>query len=241
MPPCAHQQVGGGAERRVGGDAGIAVGAAALQREHQLARPAPSRAAPRWPSGSISLMRRDAALDGLARAAGLLDGHGAEAVALDEPVVLHQAGDLDHLAAEADQEGRRRYWDGWHSPIPCASAPRSPRPWPAMPQPVPWTKGDDAVDVGIVGEDAGAVDLLGDEAGDRGRAVHAGEDADIVARADLAVAAAIALEGRRVPRPAARAPACAPRRRRSRGRNRGTPQLCSWTCSPGRMASWQSR
>ncbi len=56
-------------------------------------------------------------------------------------------------------------------------------------------EGDDAVDVGILLEDAGAGDGLGHEARHRGRAVHAGEDADVVARAGLAVAAAVALEG----------------------------------------------
>ena len=48
---------------------------------------------------------------------------------------------------------------------------------------------------GIVVEDAGAVEGVGDEAGDRGRAVHAGQDADVVARADLAVRPLVALEG----------------------------------------------
>ena len=68
-------------------------------------------------------------------------------------------------------------------------------PRPAMPQPVPWTKATTPSIVGIVGEDAGAVDLLGDEAGDRGGAVHAGEHADIVAGADLAVRPPVAFEG----------------------------------------------
>ena len=54
---------------------------------------------------------------------------------------------------------------------------------------------DDAVDVGILLEDAGAGDGLGHEAGDGGRAVHAGQHADVVARAGLAVGAAVALEG----------------------------------------------
>ena len=56
-------------------------------------------------------------------------------------------------------------------------------------------EGDDAVDVGILLEDAGAGDGLGHEARHRSRAVHAGEHADVVARAGLAVAAAVALEG----------------------------------------------
>src|SRR5581483_1410881 len=55
-------------------------------------------------------------------------------------------------------------------------------------------EGDDAVDVGVLLEDAGAADGLGHEAGDGGRAIHAGEDADVVARAGLAVAAAVALK-----------------------------------------------
>ena len=54
---------------------------------------------------------------------------------------------------------------------------------------------DDAVDVGVLLQDAGPGDGLGHEAGHRGRAVHAGQDADVVARADLAVGAAEALEG----------------------------------------------
>jgi hypothetical protein len=41
-----------------------------------------------------------------------------------------------------------------------------PSPLPSMPQPVALHERHDAVDVGIVVEDAGAVDLLGDEAGD---------------------------------------------------------------------------
>ena len=50
------QQIGGAAERRVGGDAGIAVRAAALERQHDLRDRhalAPRR---RWRVGSISLI-----------------------------------------------------------------------------------------------------------------------------------------------------------------------------------------
>ena len=55
---------------------------------------------------------------------------------------------------------------------------------------------DDTVDLRIVVEKARAFGRLGDEARRRGRAVHAGQDADIVARADAAVRPAIALERR---------------------------------------------
>ena len=78
-----------------------------------------------------------------------------------------------------------------------------------MPQPVPWTKATTPSTFGIVGEDAGAVDLLGDEPGDRGRAVHAGQDADIVAGADLAVGAPDSPRRSRAARPAERRSACA--------------------------------
>ena len=55
---------------------------------------------------------------------------------------------------------------------------------------------DHAVDFRIVIQHAAALDLAGDEARHRGRTVHRGENAQIVARTDLAVGAAVALEGR---------------------------------------------
>jgi hypothetical protein len=71
----------GRAQRRIGGDAGIAVGAAALQRQHQLGgrHGLADRA---LAIGSMSLMRIDAGRDGLLGAAGFLDRQGAEDVAL---------------------------------------------------------------------------------------------------------------------------------------------------------------
>ena len=56
-------------------------------------------------------------------------------------------------------------------------------------------EGHDAVDLRVIIENAGAVDGFGDEFGDGSRAVHRGQDADIVAGADAAIGAAIALEG----------------------------------------------
>src|ERR1019366_5981973 len=57
-------------------------------------------------------------------------------------------------------------------------------------------EGADAVDVGIVVEHARPLDLARDVARHRRRAVHRGEDAEIVARARLAAGATEALEGR---------------------------------------------
>jgi hypothetical protein len=53
---------------------------------------------------------------------------------------------------------------------------------------------DDTVDVRIIGEQAGAVDLLRHEGGDAGGAIHRGEDADVVARTRPAAGPAISLE-----------------------------------------------
>ena len=55
---------------------------------------------------------------------------------------------------------------------------------------------DGAVDFRIVVEHAGAIDLLGDEFCRRGRAIHRGENADIIARAGLAVRPHITLKRR---------------------------------------------
>ena len=62
-----------------------------------------------------------------------------------------------------------------------------------MPQPVPWVIATIAVDVRVLGQHLGRKPL-GDELRHRGRAVHGRQDADVVARADLAVAAHEAAE-----------------------------------------------
>ena len=137
---------------------------------------------------------RDAGLDGLLRAAGVLDGHGAEVVALDQAVLVLQARDLEHLAAEADDE--RGGEVGMAGVAPLRALQRLVAlALAGQPAAGAVHERDDAVDVGILLEDAGAGDGLGHEARDGGRAVHAGEHADVVARAGLAVGAAVAFEG----------------------------------------------
>ena len=113
----------------------------------------------------------------------------------------------------------------------------------SMPQPWPCTSGTTPSMFGIIVQDAGRLTSSRDEPGHRGRAVHAGQDAEIVAGADLAVGAAEALEGR-----AARstgtdvAGIAALRELRSRGRTPciAMPILCSCTQSPGAM-SWVAK
>ena len=193
MPPCLTSRSTAAPERRIGGDAGIAVGAAALQRQHDF------RCRPRFALGARRhrqhrLDALDAFLDRLAGAAGRLDRHGLEVVALDQPVLVLHAVDLKHLAAEPDHQGAAEIGMRGVAPL---------RP----PQHViafavgghaaagAVHEGDRTVDLRIVVEDAGAVDALGDELRRRGRAVHRGEDADVVARAGPAVRAHVAFEG----------------------------------------------
>ena len=145
--------------------------------------------------GQHLLDHGDAALDGLARAAGRLDGHGAEHLVLFQPVVLDETGDLHHLAAEADHQRAGDIRVRGVAPFGALHHLEAFRALAGHAAARALDEGHDAVDVRIVVEDAGAVELVGDEAGDRGRAVHAGQDADVVARADLAVLAPVALEG----------------------------------------------
>ena len=99
----AHQDVGGRAERRIGGDARIAVRAAALQREHQFARRRglALRAVEDRQHRPDAL---DAGRDRLARAAGRLDRQALERIALDDAVFLLHAADLEDLAAQPDHQ-----------------------------------------------------------------------------------------------------------------------------------------
>ena len=188
------QHVGGDAERRIGGDAGIAVRAAALQREHDF----------RGGAGLALGARHDRqhrldALnplgDGLPGAAGRLDGHGLEVIALDQAVFFLHAVDLKHLAAEPDHDGGAEVGVGGVAPLGPAQHVEA---FAVSGKPAAGAvhEGDRAVDAGIILEHARAVDLLGDELRDRGRAVHRREHADVVARAGAPARAHVALEGR---------------------------------------------
>ena len=124
----AHQQVGRGAERRVGGDAGIAVGAAALQAERQVLG-GDGLALDLVGLGQHRLHALHAFLDGGAGAAGALDGHVLEGVGRLDAVGFQQEADLRRLAAEADQEHAGEVRMAQVAPQRCAAGRRSPRPW----------------------------------------------------------------------------------------------------------------
>ena len=137
----------------------------------------------------------DAFGHGFLGAAGRLNGHGLEMVTLDQPVFVLHAVDLEHLAAEAHhQRGAQVGMRGIAPLRPLQHVPTLPARGHAAAGAV--HESHHAVDAGIVGEHAGAVDLFGDELRGRGRTVHRGEHADIIARPGLAVRPHIAFEGR---------------------------------------------
>ena len=140
------------------------------------------------------LDRLDAGHHRLLRPADLLDRHGAEGLALLDAVGLLPAADLEALAAETHHDDAAHVGVGRVAPLRAlqdlvALAMDVERAAAAM------HERNHAVDAGIIGEDAGALDLLRHEGGDRGGAVHAGQDADVVARSGPALLAAEALEG----------------------------------------------
>ena len=151
---------------------------------------------PALATGSMSRMAVDAGLDGLARAAGLLDGHGAEGVALGDVVGFLPAADLEDLAAQAHHQHARHVGVDGIAPL------RALQDLVALALAVHAAAGavherDDAVDVGVVVEHAGAArPRAAMKRATEAEQFTRGEDAEVVAGADLAVRAAEALEGR---------------------------------------------
>ena len=132
--------------------------------------------------------------DGLFGAAGRLDGHGLEVIALGEAVFVLHAIDLKDFATEADHQRRPEIGMGGVAPL------RAAQDIPTFALGRHAATGavherHHAIDARKVVEDAGAVDRLGDELRNARRTIHRGEHADIVARAGLAVRPQIALKG----------------------------------------------
>ena len=192
-----HQQVARGAQCRIGGDAGIAVGAAALQRHRQLA------GGNRLALDVIGVGERlahegNAGFHGLAGAADLLDFQLAQSSG--ELLLLHQPADLVDLAAEAEHDDGREI----HVPRVTTERAAQQRQRLVLRHAAAGLVGerDHAVDIGKLGQrivmrERVLLEDIGDEAGDMGAAIHRGEDADIVAGRDAAVGTANAVEGRR--------------------------------------------
>jgi hypothetical protein len=135
----------------------------------------------------------DTLLDRLARAAALLDGHGLEGIVLGDVVKLFHPPDLKDLAAEADQKHSGEIGIGRISPLgPLEYLEALAATGHSAAGAV--DERHDAIDIREIGENSRAIESFSHEAGNRGRAVHTGEDADIVPRTRLAVRAPIALE-----------------------------------------------
>ena len=137
----------------------------------------------------------DAGFDRLAGAADLLDVHRAQASG--ELLLLHQAADLVHLAAEAEHDHVREI----HVPRVTAERAAQQRQRLVLRHAAAGLvrQRDHAVDIRKIGQRIVAgerifLEDVGDEAGDMRAAIHRGEDADIVARGDAAIGAANALE-----------------------------------------------
>ena len=152
-------------------------------------------------------------------------------------LLLHQAADLVGLAAEADDHHRREVRRAAHSRRACGAAPaaarrrcrsRSRRRASARSTPSTFGKRSSARRVGV------APEVVGDRARHRRRAVHRGQDADVVARRDAAVGADDAVEGRR--RRRRTRSACAPLAAAYSRAKLENSRLWVWTCWPGAIA-----
>ena len=124
--------------------------------------------------------------DRLARAAGILDGHGSKCRAFGQPVVLHDLLHLVRLAAQPDHQyaadigvagialqGSREDVITLAPVVDAATAPVCQR--------------DDAVDVGPLLQSASMAEMVGDVLRDSRRAIHRADDGDVVARPGASV------------------------------------------------------
>ena len=188
------EEVAGGAEGRVGGDAGVAVAAAALERDGEFGEGG-------WGAADVVGFVEDGAdegeagFDGFADAAHGLDVHGADAVG--KALFFEEAAELVHFAAEADDDDVGEVHVAGVAGQGAAQQAERLAVGHAAAGLV--GEGDDAVDAGPGGErivtvDGVAAELLGDEVGGVGAAVHARENADVVAGGDPAVGAVDAHE-----------------------------------------------
>ncbi len=164
-----------------------------MQRQHDLAR-RPRFAVRARRDRQHGLDAIDALGDRLLGAAGRLDGHGLEVIALGETVFVLHAVDLEDFATETDHQRGPEIGMGGVAPL------RAAQDIPAFALRRHAAAGavherNHAIDPGKVVENAGAVDGFGDELRDARRTVHRREHADIVARAGLAVRPQVALEG----------------------------------------------
>ena len=188
-----HEEIRRSAQRRIGGDPGIGVGTAALQRHDEFACGAglaPGAGCMRQHLANIAAAR----LHGFPGAADILDVHDLEEGSPLDLIGFEQKIDVIDLAAkphEQDAGEVRMLGVAPYRALEIAEAVA--RIGHAAAGAVGQC--DDAVHIGIGVKFAGIRHLSGDLPGDRRRTVHGRQDADIVAGSGAAIGAAIALEG----------------------------------------------
>ena len=188
----ADEKVCGAAEGRIGGDTRPGVRAAAFQSEDQLARRdrlalPPVRRRQHLPDDG------DACLDGLFRAAPVLDDEITGVRALRQAVIAGNGADGVGFASKAhDQEAGNVGVAGIAGDHPLQMGIGDAAEIVG--------EGDDAVHIREFGEGVAQHRVgpkrIGDAAADGGRAIDGGQDQQIVAGAGAAVIAAITLECR---------------------------------------------
>ena len=174
-------------------NARITVRAAALKREHQLGsrhRFAACKIGGRQHVADRFKARRDR----FAGPAHILDRHGAECVALGHAVGFLPATDLEHLASETHHQHASHVGIGGVTPL---GALQDVIALTLVVHGAPGAvdERDDTVDIGIFVEQAGAFDFACNETGHCRRTIHAGENGEIIACANLAVCPPESLEG----------------------------------------------
>jgi len=189
------QQIHRAAQRRVGGDARITIRAAAIQTHDQMA--GIDLATLRFGSdGQHGLDGLDAHLDRGARAADILDIEAAQRVFFHAAERFHNRRDLVHFATQTHKQDRRHIGLGGIAHQRAAQNVRALARRHAATQAV--IDRQHAVDIRVSLERIAAIEVIGNCAHHGRRAVHRGDDADVVARADIAVRAHITLEGGRL-------------------------------------------
>ena len=190
-----HHEIAGDAKRRVGRDAGIAVRAAALQGDVELARRNRLRDAPHSLRPAPRGRSRCPASTVLRVPPMRLDVHVADPVG--QALLPQQAADLVHLAAEPDHDDMREIR------MPRVAGERAAQEVQRFARRHAAAglvrERDYAVHVRVVRQrvvpgERVALEHVRDQARHVGAAIHRGQDADVVARRDAPVRAADALE-----------------------------------------------
>ena len=188
----ADQEIAGRPKRRIRGDAGIGVRAAALKRYGQV------RCRNRLAHGRIGSRQHLAddilsGFDGFARAARSLHGHGLEKRAALDLIGIQEEVDLVDLAAEADHEDAGEVGVARIAP---KGALQGIEAVAAIGHAAAGSVGqrNNAVNVGIARQLLGR-EGVGDEMGNGRRAIHRREHADEIPRPRLAVVPKKAVEG----------------------------------------------